>query len=282
VSEAHIRYLKKFITAFFLASLSVGVANAQKFNSSSEYHPFLSDKFNIGVGVFRPTQDREIGIDTNMPGLSDTLNVSNSSSVGILNFRWRFTENWSFQTTYWNTESENGETLDEDFEFHDKVFLAGSFVNSGFDTEVARLFWGRSFFRKPNIDWGVGAGLHWLTVDIFVEGQVLATPGPGREFRHTSASAAVPLPNLGIWYMYSWSPKWVVLTRFDWLEVSFEEFSGSMYDASVGVNYQISDHFGVGLAVNAFKLDVQVDQGNWDGGIETNQYGPRLNLTWNL
>jgi len=120
-----------------------------------------------------------------------------------------------------------------------------------------------------------------LDIDAFVEGQILAIQGPGLEFRRESAAASVPLPNLGIWYMYSWSPKWVVTTRLDWLDVSIEEFSGSMYDLSVGVNYQMSDHFGIGLAVNAFRLDVQVDGTDWSGGLVNEQIGPRLNVTWN-
>ena len=89
------------------------------------------------------------------------------------------------------------------------------------------------------------------------------------------------MPNLGIWYMYSWSPKWVVTTRLDWLNTTFEEFSGSLYDLSVGVNYQMSDHFGIGLAVNASRLDVGVDSTEWTGELVYEQIGPLLNLTWN-
>ena len=161
------------------------------------------------------------------------------------------------------------------------MFQAGTFVNLDIDTSVTRLFWGRSFFRKPSTDWGVGLGLHALDIDAAIRGQILAIPGPGLEFRRESASVSAPLPNLGIWYMYSWSPKWVVTTRLDWLDVTFDEFSGSMYDLSVGVNYQMSDHFGIGLAVNAFRLDVQIDSTDWRGDLLLEQIGPRLNVTWN-
>ena len=119
-----------------------------------------------------------------------------------------------------------------------------------------------------------------LDIDAFVEGQILAIPGPGLEFRRESASASVPLPNLGIWYMYSWSPKWVISTRLDWLDVTIDEFSGSLYDLSVGANYQMSDHIGIGLAVNAFRLKVEVEGTEWNGEILNEQIGPRLNVTW--
>jgi len=270
------------ISAFFMVSVSAEAASAQESGSSREYHPFLSDNFNIGLGVYRPSQKRRLGADpTGGGGAGESLDASDSQTTGMLNFRWRFTKNWSFQGTYWNTDSESEKTLTEDFEFQDQVFQAGSFVRSEFDTSITRLFWGRSFFRRPSTDWGVGFGLHVLDIDAFVEGQILAIPGSGLEFRRESASASVPLPNLGIWYMYSWSPKWVVTTRLDWLDVSIEEFSGSLYHSSVGVNYQMSDHFGIGLAVNAFRLDVGVDGTDWRGGLVTEQIGPRLNVTWN-
>ena len=263
-------------------SVTAGVAGAQESGSSAKFHAFLSDNINIGLGVYRPSKKRRLGADPTDGGSpGESLDASDSQSTGLLNFRWRFTKNWSFQGTYWNTDSESEQFLTETFEFQGQEFLAGSSVRSGIDTSITRLFWGRSFFRKPSTDWGVGLGLHVLDIDAFVEGQILANPGPGFEFRREGASASVPLPNLGIWYMHSWSPKWVVTARLDWLDLTIEEFSGSMYDLSVGVNYQMSDHFGIGLAINAFRLDVEVEGTDWRGGFVNEQIGPRLNVTWN-
>jgi hypothetical protein len=282
------KVLDSYLIAFTLMLLSVGNVSAQDTDASEKYHPFLSDKFHIGLGVYRPSKRAKIGVDADLGGseINDSLEGTDTQSTGSLNFRWRFTKNWSFQGTYWNVNTESQQTLTEDFVFQGEVFQAGSFVRTGLETSIARLFWGRSFFRRPSTDWGVGVGLHWMEIDAFVEGEILVSPPPPppnplNEFRHESTSASVPLPNLGIWYMYSWSPKWVVLTRLDWLDVTIDEFSGTMIDASVGVNYQMSRHFGIGLAVNGFKLEVDIDSTNWKGGIETRQVGPRLNITWN-
>ena len=280
------KYLKLVISAVFLTSLSIGVAGAQESDGSGKYHPFLSSTFNIGLGVYRPTNKYSIGANANLPddSVSESLDSSQRQTTGMLDLRWRYTENWSFQANYWATSSDSRETLNEDFQspIGDEVFLKGSFIESGIDTSITRLFWGRSFYRKPSTDWGVGLGLHWMDIDAFVEGQISATgTSGGTVSRRESASAGAPLPNLGIWYMHSWSPKWVFTSRLDWLDVTFEEFSGRMLDASIGVNYQMTDHFGVGFAVNAFDLNVAVDADNWGGDLETRQYGPRLNLTWN-
>jgi hypothetical protein len=276
-----------FISAILLTSLSAGVASAQDSDSSRKYHPFLTGNFQIGLGVYGPSKTTKLGADAGSGG--ESLVGENDQSTGMLNFRWRFTKNWHFQTTYWNTESTSRQTLAKDWEspFPPKdppTFKAGSFIGMGVDTTIARLFWGRSFSRKLNHDWGVGVGLHWLEIDAFVEGHVDVTGGSsggGTEFRHESTSASVPLPNLGIWYLYSWSPNWVLTSRLDWLEITIDEYSGSMYDVSVGINYHMSDHFGLGFALNGFLLDVELDSPEWKGKLENEQFGPRLAVTWN-
>jgi hypothetical protein len=281
------KYLKIYISAFFLMALSTGSVSAQESDSSRKYHPFLSDTFNLGLGVYRPSKKAEFGGRTDIGGGSEaSIEGNDSQSTGSLNFRWRFTKNWSFQGTYWATDSSNQHTLTEDFTWSppgggdDVLFEAGTFIGTGIDSTIARLFIGRSFFRKPNHDFGLGAGLHWIELDFFIEGQAIVN-GISTPKYHEGVSASVPLPNLGIWYMYSWSPKWVLTSRLDWLDVTIEEISGSMFDASVGLNYQMSEHFGIGLAINAFILDVKVDSNRRSVGFETEQIGPRLNITWN-
>jgi hypothetical protein len=272
------------LTTLFVLALSTGSAIAQNSDSSRKYHPFLSDNFRIGVGAYRPSKTTTLGADLTEIG-ADQLEGKDDQSTALLNFRWRFTKNWHFAATYWNTDSTTERTLTENFEFGGTdpptEFLAGSTVGMGVDTTIARLFWGRSFFRKPNHDWGVGLGLHWLEIDAFVEAKVDLGAGFKEQY-HEGASASVPLPNLGIWYLYSWSPNWVLTSRFDWLEVSVDEFSGSMYDVSVGVNYQMSDHFGLGFGLSGFLLDVEVNSPAWgNANLENKQFGPNLSVTWN-
>ena len=130
------KFLNICISAFFLMSVSAGAASAQESGSSSKYHPFLSDNFHIGLGVYRPSYKHEIGADPNAGGSpGKSLDASESQSTGLLNFHWRFTKNWSFHGTYWNTDSESEQTLTEDFEFQDQVFCrnAGLFTQMRLD-----------------------------------------------------------------------------------------------------------------------------------------------------
>ena len=186
------------IRAVFLLSLSVGVASAQESNGSGKYHPFLSSTIYLGLGAFSATDDSEIGAEFPDDDVQESLDSSEDQTAGVLSVRWRYTENWSFQADYWSTSSATKNTLNEDFTFEGETFKAGSFVGSGLDTSIARLFWGRSFNRTSRTDWGVGVGLHWLDLEAYVEGQVLlAGGGSGTGFERVSASVGAPLPNLG-------------------------------------------------------------------------------------
>ena len=79
--------------------------------------------------------------------------------------------------------------------------------------------------------------------------------------------------------MYSWSPKWMFQTRVDWLSASIGDYSGSMWDAQAGFNFQAFKNFGIGLYYKGFLLDVDIDKSNWHGNADLTQHGPLLTLT---
>jgi hypothetical protein len=265
-----------------LALLLSNAVVAQNLQVSDKYHPFLSDTFNLGIGAFQTQKNFDIQVDGSSPGddidFDQALGLEETETSLTINFRWRYTDNWSLSGQYWAISSDGGALLEEDIEWNDETFKAGTFANAGIDTTIIRVFFGRSFLNNsPGQELGVGLGLHWMEIDAFIEGQVIT--GLTTEFRRESVSAPVPLPNLGAWYMYSWSPKWVAQARVDWLSVSIDDYSGGLLGGMVGINYQISGTVGLGLSYNLFGLDVDATSENLNGRIETQQHGPRLSLT---
>jgi hypothetical protein len=271
-----------FISAILLTSLSAGVASAQDSDSADKYHPYLSDNFNVSLGAYRPRKKVTIGLN-NGTTVSEELGASDEQSTGALALRWRFTDNWSVWGQYWNTDSSRSAVLEEDAVFTNVTFLKGSTVGWGVDTSILRLFFGRSFFKKPQSEWGLGAGLHWVELTAFLSTDVATVPDIGdiNGFRKKTVKGGIPLPNLGGWYTYSWSPKWQTTVRIDWLDIDLGEYAGNMYDVSAGVNYQFSRHVGIGLDFNAFEIQAEVKQDGFNGFIESRQWGPFLSLTAN-
>ena len=266
-----------------LAALLAGNLQAQETDNSDRYHPFLSDTFYASLGSFRPKKNVTLGLSDGS-SISEEVDATDTETTASLSFRWRYTENWSLWAQYWSTDSSSEDVLENDAVWDDVTFRAGSSIEAGIDSSIFRLFFGRSFFRKPQSEWGVGAGLHLMELEAFISTDVATSPDiPDiNGTRRKSMSGGVPLPNLGAWYMYSWSPKWVTTVRLDWLEVELGEYSGNLYNASAGVNYQVLEHVGIGLALNAFEFRAEVDRDGFNGEIRSRQWGPFLSLTANL
>jgi hypothetical protein len=84
---------------------------------------------------------------------------------------------------------------------------------------------------------------------------------------------------VGAWYHYAFSPRWLATARVDWLDASFDEYSGLLVNGSVAVNYMPFEHVGVSLAYQYFGLDIDVDSGSWNGGADLSYRGPFVSVT---
>ena len=126
------------ILTIFLTSLS-GTVAAQ---TADDYHPFLSDKFNLEIGAFWPQIDFTARADGSHPDeeidFDKTLDLDDKQTAGSISFRWRFGEKWSLWGQYWATSNSGGAVLDEDVEWEDVVFKAGTFAKGGVDLDVGR------------------------------------------------------------------------------------------------------------------------------------------------
>jgi len=276
--------LKALITrlsASLLMAMLAGVAIARESDDSFAYHPFLSDRFHLSIGGFWPDKSLKISVDGSDPSkdidFEEDLGYDDSGWTSTLNFRWRYSKNWSLSGQYWGFDSEESVILTDDIEWEDVIFMESTYARSGIDFSVTRFFLGRSVWKNPGHELGLGGGIHWLDFDIFIEGQIESDSGT--KFSHESADSSGPLPNIGAWYMYSWSPKWLAHARLDWLRATVGEYSGGLWHAQAGIHYQISRTFGIGLAYSNFTIDLDVDESDWHGHIETRQHGPRLELT---
>jgi len=254
-------------------------AQSLRAEEQSEIHPYLTETFFVDLGVYFPSREVRFQVDGTLAGQNADIDfetefgLDKSDQTFSLNFGWRFGEKWELGVQYFDASSGDSAVLEEDVEWADVVFEQGSNVSVGTDFSVLRIFFGRNFESSDKRQrFGVGAGFHWLELGAFIEGNAIVAGGANM-FRRETVSIGAPLPNLGVWYMYSMSPKWALKGRADWLDVDAGEISGSLLNISIGVNYQISNHFGVGLNYNSLELDASVKKSNWRGGVDVTYEG---------
>lgn len=274
--------MKKLTGLIYISILCSLFSNSVLAQTADDYHPYLSNRFNLEIGAFWPQVDFAARLDGSDPNdevdFDEIFNFSGSQTTASIDFRWRFAKKWSLWGQYWATDDSGQAVLEEDIEWENIIFREGTNVGAGVSLDIVRAFVGREFNLAPQHELGLGVGLHYMSLGTFMEGEVLINDGT-TEFRRATANAEFPLPDIGAWYMYSWSPKWMLQVRGDWLSASIGDYSGSMWDAQVGVNFQAFKNIGFGLYYKGFFLDVDIDKSDWHGNAELNQFGPLLTVS---
>jgi len=276
--------MKYKLASIALLLVAASFAQSVSAQSTADKNPLLADKFTVGVGAFIFDKSVSLRVDGTDPGenidFDERWGIDSDEKSASVVMRWRFGEKWSLSGQYFKSDDSATATLQEDVNWEDNVFKAGTNVGVGVELSVARLFIGRAFSTGPKHEFGAGVGLHWLELGAYIEGEVFVDD-QSTGFNRESVSADVPMPNIGGWYVYAPSPKWSLMARLDWLHVDIGDYSGGIWNSALSVNYQAFKHVGFGLAYQVFKLDVDVDKTEWRGAVELQYQGPFLSVTAN-
>ncbi len=277
-------------TLLSLSALLIAAMPLSTMAQDYEYHPALSDNFSASLGYMKSSNSFNIRAEGNEfdPGFSedidfnDSVGVSDSSTFFNGSFRWKFgsQRKWSLWGQYFSNNATGGAILTQDEEWEDVIFREGTFVSGGVKLAVARVFIGRSFIMNDQHDFGMGIGIHNLDLDAFIEGEIIIddeTTG----IKNFPVSGSQILPNIGTWYNFSPAKKWLLHGRLDWISASIGEYDGSLWNASVGVNFQAWRHVGLDLSWQYFNLNASVDKSDWRGGVDMTYSGPVLAATFN-
>lgn len=263
------RYVNRFAVVCFLLISGTNLLHAQE---QADVHPYLTEKFFIDLGIYFPDVDSRIRVNGVLSGINEDFEIDRATGVSdddeifAMDIGWRFGKKWSLLAQYFKSSVAIGAALTEDIEWKDVVFAEGTNAVAGHEFSVTRVFFGREFDTSAQHDFGAGVGFHQIKFRAFIQGEILIVGGPN-VFRSESVSQEQPLPNIGIWYKYSLSPNWVFRSRFDWLDASVDKYDGSLINMSLGVNYRLSNNFGVGLNYNVVELDVTVNKTGWRGRL---------------
>ena len=240
---------------------------------TEDLHPYLESGFSLDLGVFFPDRKLDLRINGTGSGNNDEIDFDKGVQLGSADttfaaeMSWRFRGKWSVVGQYFESNDSVGAVLEEDIEWGDVVFGAGSNAAVGTKFSLTRIFFGRQLDTSRTHDIGIGGGIHWLHIGSFIEGEILVNGTPAAARRSVSVEA--PLPNIGAWYKYSISPRWALRGRLDLFSADIGDYDGLLVNVSLGVNFQAFEHFGIGLNYNYFELDVGIDKSDWRGNIET-------------
>lgn len=272
----------KMKSAYLATFLLLAICNS----ATADTHPQLTSKFIVQGGTFLPRVDFKAGVDAGAIienpdfDLEGQLGVSNKDTLISGNFDWRFTPKWSVHLQYFEVGRSGTAVLQEDVDFGDVIFEQGTSISAGTNSTVLRAFFGREFSKKEDRSYGIGAGLHRLSVNLSLSGDIIVN-GVQEVNQTRAVGTTAPLPNIGAWYAWSPSPKWLLSARTDWLAASIGDYNGGLLNMAVGVDYQLSKHLGIGAKYQLIRLSLDVDKPEWTGNVELEYQGAYIYLSAN-
>ena len=248
---------------------------------------FLNAKYFASVGLFAPDRKLRLGLDASFDitipqpdefiDFSEQFDIKSRDETFSAEFGWNFGDRWQLRGQYFRVEDTQRAELNEDIQWGDYTFNAGTSVGAGSDMQITRLFFGRRFWSSETLEAGLGIGGHLLDVSAFIAGNA-SIDGDMIGFIEERASVSQPLPNIGGWFQRVYADRWIVKARLDWLAANIDDYEGHIINSSIGLAYNFNDHFGIGLAYNLFEIDITIHDTDWKGRIRSRFQGPFISL----
>jgi hypothetical protein len=254
---------------------------------ADEIHPLMTSKYWAKAGGFFASRDLSVSASgmlgpepsptpTNVDFESQT-GLDDKADLGILEFGWQFAKKWDFALQHFRSSRSTQRELSESIEWEDVVYEVGARVDARSYMRTTRLFLSRRVWDKGPHDLRLGLGVHLLDIGVSLSGEATLEDETS-EFYTSVVSADFPFPDIGAWYRYSNSDRWVFHARVDWLSASTSDYSGGIWNASAGVDFALSKHFGMGIAYQFFELNGSIKEDNWRGDIVSRHEGLTFNI----
>lgn len=247
-------------------------------------HPMRDSRVWLTVGTYLAGRDFDASAGVSLGGDRQSIDVEDNFGFGDTNnlfmaeLGWNFAERWGFALQHFSSRQSTTRSIEESFEWQGNLYEAGVRLDTEVGLEITRVFVARRFRERGPHHLNVGAGVHWLSADATVAG--LATlADESLEFRRSVASASLPVPNIGAWYTFSNNENWLLSARVDWLAAGLDNWSGQIWNVSLGGSRRLTDHLGIGVNYQFFEIAGRLNEDNWRGDFDVTFSGPYLYLS---
>ena len=252
---------RKCLYLFVAASLLLFIQPAMAADTSWK-------KFSLDIGYFIAQTDTNVRLGSGLGvsvDMEELLGLDSTDSAGRVGASWRFTDNRRHRLDFqWFSFRRDGSrTIGEDIHYKDKdgndqVIQAGTYVDSFFDFDIYELAYSYSFFQDDRIDLAGSLGLYVMPIEFGINATGLFNVGGSESF-------TAPLPTLGVRADFAITPKWFFRSGIKVFYLEIGEFSGSILEASVAIEYLPWKHFGFGLGFDSLNVQVESDGEDYPG-----------------
>ena len=234
-------------------------------------NPALRDKWFFAIGGYLPTASTDVRLDSTTLGagahvnFEDTLGLDERKLTPEFLARWRFGERWRMELEYFQLDRSGARALDGSLQVGDKVYSVNEELQSEFNIAVTRVSVGYSFFKTRDKELGIGFGAHVTDIKTALNGSIAGTEG---------ADATAPLPVLSLYSQFALTDRWSLGGRFDFFALEVDQYKGEITSIGLDLQYQPFKHVGFGAGIRTLDIQLEADEEDFRGKIESKFIGP--------
>jgi hypothetical protein len=241
--------------------------------SNWSVHPALQDRWTLELGAYTPKVKTTATLNNATQGagttvsFEDELGLSDRETMGTFLARMRLGERWRIEAEYFSLDRSGSRAIARTINWGGTVYNVGTVVTSEFNSDIFRLSGGYSFIKNTQYEVGGTLGLH---VTDFTAS--LAAAGVGAK----GGDALAPLPTIGMYGAYAFTPKWLLSGRVDYFSLKYDAYGGSLKNLTAGVDYRFHRNFGAGLGYRYVDYTLEATKASFTGEVRYQFSGPVL------
>jgi hypothetical protein len=194
--------------------------------------------------------------------LEDDLGFDSTVRSAWIRGYWRMANRHRLSLLYTRFSRATEFVSQTDINVGENIIKAGAFFGTSTRTHVFDIEYVYSFFKRPNIELGISAGVYWMNsvFELEAAGEVILEGETEPQFRtdfESSQRLVAPLPLIGLVGAYEFNEKWRVKAQARVFDVTISDIDGYIFSANLGAEYYFTQHFGLGSSIGAFNLSVQ-------------------------
>lgn len=280
---------KNLLFIFFLIFLQGEVFSQENDSNETDKHVLLTDRFIMELGYFATSKSVVLNVDGKLPNnpfdFGETLGLRRQGNTIDLSFTWRFSKEkkWFASFNYFAVRNEQTAVLEDQFRWSNTIYPVGVVLDSGFDVDMYRIFFGRVISMGKKHELSGGMGIHTLNVNTFVQASAyLGDLDLVIDSDKKKIDVLAPVPNIGIRYLYAPNRRWAFSGNLEWFSISIGDYKGTLWDISPSVKYQLFDHISLGFSYKYFRAKLDMNKNIWKGSVDLLYEGPLFSITGNF
>ncbi len=264
----------------------VAAANVE----SKEGDPFferrgIDDRAAFFIGGINSRADTTAQVNSNV-GIGSTLLLERLFSIprerNYARFQgyYRFSRKHRLDFRYLRTSAAGTNTLlDEDITVGPLTFQIGAAIGARQEMRFGAVEYRYAFVNDGKAEAGISTGLGIVDLDLEIFGQISVSPGPILTASER-VSETIPLPVVGVYTDFTLTRRLFLSVEGLLFAANYDKYSGDISDVRAALRWHPAQFFGLGVAFNRTRIDVDIERSRGDVSIDYVLEGPSVFITF--